>query len=120
MQVIELRHRLASDVIPVVQPLLEPGGVITGMDGTLFVRASPANLAQILQVVESLDRQPRQLLLSVGQGARSPDWIPQVLAARNRDAAAPTFSPDGLYFVGPVYEDRYALPASAPAYDWLP
>ena len=68
MQVIELRHRLASEVIPVVQPLLEPGGVITGMDGTLFVRTSPANLTQILQVVESLDRQPRQLLLSVGQG----------------------------------------------------
>ena len=68
LQVIELRHRLATEVIPVVQPLLEPGGVITGMDGTLFVRTSPANLAQILQVVESLDRQPRQLLLSVGQG----------------------------------------------------
>jgi type II secretory pathway component HofQ len=68
LQVIELRHRLATEVIPVVQPLLEPGGVITGMDGALFVRTSPANLAQILQVVESLDRQPRQLLLSVGQG----------------------------------------------------
>ena len=59
-------------------------------------------------------------LLSVGQGAHSPEWILEVLAARNRDAAAPTFSPDGLYFMGPVYEDRYALPASAPAYDWLP
>ena len=42
------------------------------------------------------------------------------LAARNRDAAAPTFSPDGLYFMGPVYEDRFALPTGAPAYDWLP
>ena len=63
-----VRHRLASEVIPVVQPLLEPGGAITGMDGTLFVRTSPANLAQILQAVESLDRQPRQLLLSMGQG----------------------------------------------------
>ena len=56
----------------------------------------------------------------MGQGAHSPEWIVEVLAARNRDAAAPTFSPDGLYFMGPVYEDRYALPASAPAYDWLP
>jgi hypothetical protein len=27
-----------------------------------------------------------------------------VLAARDRDAAAPTFSPDGLYFLGPVYD----------------
>jgi len=68
MQVIELRHRLATDVIPIVQPLLEPGGVITGMDGMLFVRTSPANLAQIRQAVEVLDRQPRQLLVTVGQG----------------------------------------------------
>jgi type II secretory pathway component GspD/PulD (secretin) len=68
MQVIELRHRLASEVIPVVQPLLEPGGVITGMDGTLFVRTSPANLAQIREVVDALDRKPRQLLVTVRQG----------------------------------------------------
>jgi tRNA pseudouridine38-40 synthase len=59
-------------------------------------------------------------LVSVGQGAHSPDWILEVLAARSRDAAAPTFSPDGLYFMGPVYEDHHGLPASAPAYDWLP
>ena len=59
-------------------------------------------------------------LVSVGQGAHRPDWILEVLAARSRDAAAPTFSPDGLYFVGPVYEDHFGLPSSAPAYDWLP
>lgn len=68
MQVIELRHRLATDVIPIVQPLLEPGGVITGMDGVLFVRTSPANLAQIRQAIDALDRKPRQLLVTVGQG----------------------------------------------------
>jgi type II secretory pathway component GspD/PulD (secretin) len=68
MQVIELRHRLASEVIPIVQPLLETGGVITGMDAMLFVRTSPANLAQIRQAVDALDRKPRQLLVTVGQG----------------------------------------------------
>jgi type II secretory pathway component GspD/PulD (secretin) len=68
LQVIELRHRLASDVIPTVEPLLEPGGVITGMDGTLFVRTSPANLAQIREVVDALDRRQRQLMLTVRQG----------------------------------------------------
>jgi tRNA pseudouridine38-40 synthase len=59
-------------------------------------------------------------LVSVGQGGHDPEWILDVLAARSRDAAAPTFSPDGLYFVGPVYEDHFGLPSSAPAYDWLP
>jgi hypothetical protein len=68
LQVIELRHRLAEQVIPALQPLLEPGGVITGMDGMLFVRTSPANLEQIRQAVAALDRQPRQLRITVGQG----------------------------------------------------
>jgi tRNA pseudouridine38-40 synthase len=43
-----------------------------------------------------------------------------VLAARSRDAAAPTFSPDGLYFLGPVYDLGWELPTRTPAFDWLP
>ncbi len=59
-------------------------------------------------------------LLAVGQGSHPPEWLAQVLAARRRDAAAPTFSPDGLYFLGPLYESRYGLPERTPAFDWLP
>jgi len=59
-------------------------------------------------------------LLLVGQGSHPPQWIDEVLAARNRDAAAPTFSPHGLYFLGPVYDAHWGLPNQTPAYDWLP
>ncbi|MGV3572264.1 MAG: tRNA pseudouridine(38-40) synthase TruA [Ramlibacter sp.] len=59
-------------------------------------------------------------LLVVGQGQQPPDWMREVLLARDRDAASPTFSPDGLYFLGPVYEDHWGLPAEVPAYHWLP
>ena len=59
-------------------------------------------------------------LVAVGQGSRSPAWLLEVLAARSRNAAAPTFSPDGLYFLGPVYEAHHGLPERAAAYDWLP
>lgn len=59
-------------------------------------------------------------LLAVGQGSYAPQWIVEVMAARRRAAAAPTFSPDGLYFLGPVYEDHYGLPKRTAAYDWLP
>jgi tRNA pseudouridine38-40 synthase len=59
-------------------------------------------------------------LVAVGQGLQAPGWVAEVVAARNRDAAAPTFSPDGLYFLGPRYEARYGLPESTPAYDWIP
>jgi tRNA pseudouridine38-40 synthase len=59
-------------------------------------------------------------LVTIGQGFESPAWMLQVLQARSRKAAAPTFSPDGLYFKGPVYEAHWGLPESTPAFDWLP
>jgi len=59
-------------------------------------------------------------LLQVGHGQHSPDWMAEVLAARSRDAASPTFSPDGLYFLGPRYEAHWGLPEHTAAYDWLP
>jgi tRNA pseudouridine38-40 synthase len=59
-------------------------------------------------------------LVVIGQGQQPPSWMGEVLRARDRDAAAPTFSPAGLYFLGPVYEPRWGLPTRTPAYDWLP
>jgi tRNA pseudouridine38-40 synthase len=59
-------------------------------------------------------------LITIGQGKKPPGWMAEVIAARSRDAAAPTFAPDGLYFLGPRYEARWGLPERTPAYDWLP
>jgi tRNA pseudouridine38-40 synthase len=59
-------------------------------------------------------------LVAVGQGGRSPGWLAGVLAGRDRSLAAPTFAPDGLYFLGPYYDPILGLPERTPAYDWLP
>jgi len=59
-------------------------------------------------------------LVAVGQGLRPPDWMADVLAARSRAVAAPTFAPDGLYFLGPVYAAHWGLPVEVPSFDWLP
>ena len=59
-------------------------------------------------------------LLAVGTGQRAPAWISEVLQARSRDAAAPTFSADGLYFLGPTYDTVFGLPTEVPALQWLP
>lgn len=59
-------------------------------------------------------------LVLVGQGLQPPGWMREVLLARSRDAAAPTFSPDGLYFLGPIYEPKWELPSRTAAYDGLP
>ena len=56
----------------------------------------------------------------MSQGLRTPGWMSEVLASRCPDAAAPTFAPTGLYFVGPVYDARWGLPDVVPGLDWLP
>lgn len=65
LEVISLRHRTADQVIPVLRPLLEPGGALSGQSNQLFVRTSPANLAQIRAVLDSIDQPARRLTISV-------------------------------------------------------
>ncbi len=59
-------------------------------------------------------------LVAVGSGARDPGWMAEVLASRSRERAAPTFPPDGLYFVGPYYDAGHGIPTDVPALGWLP
>ena len=59
-------------------------------------------------------------VIAVGNGSRNVDWLAQVLAGRDRSHAAPTFPADGLYFVGPYYDARLAVPQHTSAMDWLP
>jgi hypothetical protein len=65
LEVIALRHRTAEQVIPVLRPLLEPGGALSGQYNQLIVRTSPANLAQIRSVLASIDQPARRLMISV-------------------------------------------------------
>lgn len=58
-------------------------------------------------------------LVQIGQGNKAPEWMAEVLAARDRRSAAPTFSPDGLYFLGPRYPARWGMPDRTPLYDGL-
>lgn len=59
-------------------------------------------------------------LVQIGQGKKSPAWMAEVLAARSRTYAAPTFSPDGLYFLGPRYAAQWGMPERTAAFDFLP
>jgi tRNA pseudouridine38-40 synthase len=59
-------------------------------------------------------------LITIGSGQHGPEWMSEVLTSRSRQVAAPTFPADGLYFVGPYYDPRFALPTYTPAMDWLP
>jgi tRNA pseudouridine38-40 synthase len=54
-------------------------------------------------------------LVAVGKGSRAPAWAGAVLESRDRSAAAPTFSPDGLYLAGVSYAARWSLPQFQPS-----
>jgi tRNA pseudouridine38-40 synthase len=49
-------------------------------------------------------------LIYVGTGRNEPQWIEHVLNSRDRDAAAPTFMPDGLYLARIEYDPKWGLP----------
>jgi len=51
-------------------------------------------------------------LIYVGSGRQPGSWIAELLAARDRTRAAPTFAPDGLYFTGAEYDPVHGLPAT--------
>ena len=49
-------------------------------------------------------------LVYIGKGKQTSQWIDELLQMKDRKLAAPTFSPDGLYFCGPIYEPHWGLP----------
>ena len=59
-------------------------------------------------------------LVAVGHGSHHPAWLAEVLAARNRQVAAPTFPAAGLYFIGPYYDAQWQIPTHTAAMDWVP
>ena len=59
-------------------------------------------------------------LVAVGSGRQSPAWARELLERRRRDLAPPTFPPEGLYFVGPYYDESCGIPSQTAAMDWLP
>jgi hypothetical protein len=65
LEIIGLRHRVAGEVIPSLQPLLEPGATLSGQGSQLFVRTGPGNLAELRRALEAIDRPARRLLISV-------------------------------------------------------
>ncbi len=69
LEVIPLHYRTAEEVIPVLRPMLAPEGTLSGFKGQLIVRTTPENLADIKRILASLDRAPRQLLITVRQDA---------------------------------------------------
>ena len=49
-------------------------------------------------------------LVYVGKGKHPPQWVRELLGAKDRTRSAPTFGPEGLYLEKIDYEKKWALP----------
>lgn len=67
MEIIPLKNRTVDQVMPVIRPLVEPGGALSGMNNQLILRASRKNREEIKQALAALDTPARQLVIRVTQ-----------------------------------------------------
>lgn len=67
LDIIDLKHRNAEQLLPQLAPFVEPGGALSGMNDKLFLRASSRNQAEIRKLVGALDTPLRRLMISVRQ-----------------------------------------------------
>lgn len=58
--------------------------------------------------------------LQIGQGRQKPEWMAEVLAAKERRVAAPTFMADGLYLMKIAYPEPFTIPGPSLENSWLP
>jgi type II secretory pathway component GspD/PulD (secretin) len=67
MEIIPLRHRTVEQVIPALQPFVEPGGALSGMNNQLILRGSARNREQVKQALAAIDTPQRRLMIRVSQ-----------------------------------------------------
>jgi type II secretory pathway component GspD/PulD (secretin) len=83
LAVIELKHRLADEVIPIISPLLEPGNTLSGDGFRLFLTTSPENLIRIQSIIAHLDQASRQLAITLVQGENALDTLSRITVSGN-------------------------------------
>lgn len=68
IHVIELKHRSAEEIAPVVRPLLGAADGLSGTNFRLIVRTSDKRFSQIQRLVRTLDVARRSLTLTIKRG----------------------------------------------------
>lgn len=69
LKMITLKHRLAEDMLSIVQPMVGPEGTASGMNDVLIIRTTPERLTEIEQVVSRLDIAQRNIRIEVSHGS---------------------------------------------------
>jgi len=69
LSIIQLQHRPAEEVIPIVEPMLGADDAISGQGFKIFLQSSPETLARVRGMIEVLDTPAKILQVSVFQGS---------------------------------------------------
>jgi len=88
IQTIELQGRAAEEIMPILQPMLAPGGSLSGTGYKLIVRSTPANIDQLRSLLAQIDSPPEQLLIFVSDDVN-------VLDTSQQHAGRITINKDG-------------------------
>jgi len=70
---IDLNYSQANKIIPLIQPLLLPGELVTGSGQTLIVKVSPQTLTLLRSILHKLDQPPTTFQITIHQG--DTDWL---------------------------------------------
>ena len=65
IKIIDLKGRTVNEVIPILRPILAPGGVLSGRGFQLIIKSTPSNLTQIRKVLKRIDKRPEKLIIQV-------------------------------------------------------
>jgi len=71
IEVIQLQGRSADEIIPIIEPLLEPGTGISSQGYKLIISGSEKTIQQVHDLVRQLDSPPKQLTISLRRGGVS-------------------------------------------------
>lgn len=66
-RIIQLKHRPASEIMPLIRPLLGPDDVLNGMDFRLIIRTSDKNLKEVERILAQVDVARQRLRIIVEQ-----------------------------------------------------
>lgn len=103
IRTIQLQGRQAEEIIPVLRPMLAPGGSLSGSGYKLIVKSTPNNIEQIRALLADIDKVPEQLLIFVSDDVA-------VLDATQQQSGRLTIGDDKnvKVIVGPAPDDTHA------------
>jgi hypothetical protein len=93
-KIITLQHRFASDLLPIIEPMVGADGTATGMNSELILRASPERMREIEATIEKLDAARVNRKITVNRNSSMQSQRERVEASGNVRAGKVTVNND--------------------------